>query len=267
MIYLLFIINFLLYIYIFFINRFGFEAAVCGGIPIIQTIQTSFSSDTITSVKGIMNGTTNFILSSMEKNLERGYEDILKEAQQLGYAEADPTADVEGYDVQAKIFILTYLSLGFKLNSPSDILTWGISSINSKDFLIASSFFNSTIRLLALSSITSQNIGGIFVAPFLVSKSSSAFSNVNGPDNMVQIKSSNLNLTTLSGPGAGRFPTAHSVLNDLQRISNNTVSINPLQCGVDEVYGEEIKQVEVLSDSLVFNYLVRFIQQDSNIAK
>jgi homoserine dehydrogenase len=91
--------------------RFAFEAAVCGGIPIIHTLHNDFVSDNITKVMGIMNGTTNFMLCKMEDE-GAGYEQALIEAQSLGFAEADPTADVEGHDVQAKIALLTKLAFG-----------------------------------------------------------------------------------------------------------------------------------------------------------
>ena len=92
--------------HVFFCNyRFGYEAAVCGGIPIINTLQTDFLSDQITKIMGIMNGTTNFMLCKMEDE-GADYGAVLREAQSLGFAEADPTADVEGHDVQAKIALL-----------------------------------------------------------------------------------------------------------------------------------------------------------------
>lgn len=86
-------------------SRFCYEAAVCGGIPIINTLQTDFQADSITRIMGIMNGTTNFMLCKMEDE-GADYADVLKQAQKLGFAEADPTADVEGHDVQAKIALL-----------------------------------------------------------------------------------------------------------------------------------------------------------------
>ena len=91
---------------------FAYEAAVCGGIPIIHTLQTSFLSDSIDSICGIMNGTTNYILTRMENDANCSYFHALEEAQGLGFAEADPTADVQGLDVRAKIAILAKLGFG-----------------------------------------------------------------------------------------------------------------------------------------------------------
>ena len=108
---------------------FNFEASVCGGIPIIHTLQTDFLADNIKKIQGIMNGTTNFMLSKMEDE-GSDYDIVLKEAQDLGFAEADPTADVEGHDVQAKIALLAKLAFGQAVSFET-IPTTGISKLSS----------------------------------------------------------------------------------------------------------------------------------------
>ena len=194
---------------------FNYEAAVCGGIPIIHTLQTDFLSDRISKVMGIMNGTTNFMLCKMEDEGAE-YEAALSEAQALGYAEADPTADVEGHDVQAKIALLTKLAFG-KTVPFETIPTTGISKIGKVDFEYARSL-KSTIKLLGTASSNADGSLAVFVSPTIVPLSS-PLSSAKGPGNMVLINSDNLTCSTFAGPGAGRFPTANSVLNDLIRLS------------------------------------------------
>eukprot|EP00428_Durinskia_dybowskii_P065922 CAMPEP_0170385054 /NCGR_PEP_ID=MMETSP0117_2-20130122/16316_1 /TAXON_ID=400756 /ORGANISM="Durinskia baltica, Strain CSIRO CS-38" /LENGTH=442 /DNA_ID=CAMNT_0010640823 /DNA_START=115 /DNA_END=1443 /DNA_ORIENTATION=+ len=201
--------------------QFGYEAAVCGGIPIINTLQTDFLSDQITKIMGIMNGTTNFMLCKMEDE-GADYGTVLREAQSLGFAEADPTADVEGHDVQAKIALLAKLAFGKSIPIAS-VPTTGISQITSADFAFAK-MLNSTIKLLGTAILLPAVTRGdqarlsVFVSPTLVCKSS-PLANAKGPGNAVLINSDNMGVSTLSGPGAGRYPTANSVLNDLIRIS------------------------------------------------
>lgn len=199
----------------FFFLRFAYEAAVCGGIPIIHTLQSDFVADQITKVMGIMNGTTNFMLCKMEDE-GADYGDVLKEAQRLGFAEADPTADVEGHDVQAKIALLAKLAFGKSIEVPS-IPTTGISKITSADFEYAK-LLKSTIKLLGTSVLNADGSIAVFVSPTLVPLSS-PFASAKGPGNMVVVNSENMGASTFGGPGAGRFPTANSVVNDIVRLS------------------------------------------------
>lgn len=194
--------------------KFCYEAAVCGGIPVIHALHSDFLGDDITQVMGIMNGTTNFMLCKMEDD-GADYGDVLKEAQALGFAEADPTADVEGYDVQAKISILAKLSYG-KTIDVTTVPIKGISSITSVDFEYAA-LLNSSIKLLGAASKNPDGSIAVYVSPMVVPKSS-PFATAKGPGNMVVINSSNNTQSTLAGPGAGRYPTANSVVNDLVRL-------------------------------------------------
>eukprot|EP00612_Vaucheria_litorea_P006515 CAMPEP_0171474450 /NCGR_PEP_ID=MMETSP0946-20130122/2433_1 /TAXON_ID=109269 /ORGANISM="Vaucheria litorea, Strain CCMP2940" /LENGTH=439 /DNA_ID=CAMNT_0012004385 /DNA_START=81 /DNA_END=1400 /DNA_ORIENTATION=+ len=196
--------------------EFGYEAAVCGGIPIINALQNDYFGDNITKICGIMNGTTNFMLSKMESE-GAAYEDVLKEAQDLGYAEADPTADVEGHDVQAKIALLTKLAFGATV-PVSSVPCQGISKLTSIDFEFAK-MMKSTIKLLgtAILSPDKQKLS-VFVSPVIVPLSS-LIAGTRGASNIILINSKNLDTSSYSGPGAGRFPTANSVVSDVVRLS------------------------------------------------
>jgi len=197
---------------------FRYEASVCGGIPIIATLQTSYPADTITSLTGIFNGTTNFILSKMESG--GSYASILKEAQDMGYAEADPTADVEGHDARAKALILSRLAFGVGMTI-NDIPTAGITSVSSIDFEYAK-LMGMTIRLLGVAR-RNRNLEefdgplSVSVSPHLVPVGS-VFGQTYGGNNAVVIRSKNLGTSTYTGPGAGRFETANSVVADIVRI-------------------------------------------------
>eukprot|EP00392_Amoebophrya_sp_AT5.2_P011007 g11082.t1 len=195
---------------------FGYEAAVCGGIPIINALQTDFVADDVLAVSGIMNGTTNFILSKME--LEgAAYKDVLKEAQELGYAEADPTADVEGYDARDKIGIIAKLAFGATL---TNIPCKGISQLEKTDFDAAKTLLKSTIKLLtSCKKVDEDGDSGnkkisCFVFPHLV-PDTHPIASCRGPTNLCTVTSRNLGDSVLVGPGAGRYPTANSVMNDL----------------------------------------------------
>jgi len=206
--------------------KFSYEAAVCGGIPVIHTLQTDFVADNITKIMGIMNGTTNFMLSKMEDE-GADYGIVLAEAQRLGFAEADPTADVEGHDVQAKIALLTKLAFGTTV-SVATIPTTGISKLSKIDFEYAKSL-KSTIKLLGTANLNTDGSLAVFVSPTVVPLTN-PLSGAKGPGNMVLVNSENMNSSTFAGPGAGRFPTANSVVNDLIRLSQGkTLTPFPLQ--------------------------------------
>ena len=140
----------------------------------------------------------------------------MKQAQALGYAEADPTADVEGFDVQAKIAILAKLSFG-KTVEVDKIPAKGISKVTAVDFEYAK-IMRSTIKLIGAASMNANGSLAVYVSPTIIPHSS-PFSGAKGPGNMCVVKSENMNMTTFAGPGAGRFPTANSVVNDLLRLA------------------------------------------------
>eukprot|EP00638_Chattonella_subsalsa_P005384 CAMPEP_0117752042 /NCGR_PEP_ID=MMETSP0947-20121206/11368_1 /TAXON_ID=44440 /ORGANISM="Chattonella subsalsa, Strain CCMP2191" /LENGTH=423 /DNA_ID=CAMNT_0005570605 /DNA_START=130 /DNA_END=1401 /DNA_ORIENTATION=- len=194
--------------------KFGYEAAVCGGIPIINALQQDYLGDSISKVMGIMNGTTNFMLTKMESE-GADYAEVLKEAQDLGYAEADPTADVEGHDVQAKIALVAKLAYGVTVPITA-IPCSGISSIGSVDFQYAKQM-NCTIKLAG---VAAKSPGGdklsVYVSP-VVCPQTHPLASARMATNIVEITSANMGSTSYVGPGAGRFPTANSVVNDIVR--------------------------------------------------
>ena len=190
---------------------FGYEAAVCGGIPIIHSLQKDFIADEITQISGIINGTTNYILSKMEHNPQISFSQVLQEAQDLGYAEANPSADVDGYDVRSKISILTRLAMG-KLVDENSISPMGITKIEQIDFQYAN-LLNCTIKMIGTAKLIDNKVD-VIVSPMLIPKSH-LFSNITGAKNIIEINSTNLNSTILMGEGAGRLPTANSVVSDI----------------------------------------------------
>lgn len=192
--------------------KFLCEAAVAGGIPIINTMHETYAPENVTQIRGILNGTTNFMLSAMAKD-GCDYDDILCEAQRLGFAEANPTADVEGHDAQNKIQILTKLAFG-KHVPLDNIPTTGISSITATDFSYAA-MLKSTIKLLGVAMrLPDEDKISVFVSPAIVPLTT-VIGNVNGATNIVSITSDNLVEAAYVGQGAGRFPTANSVVQDI----------------------------------------------------
>jgi len=209
------------------------EAAVCGGIPIIEPLKRSLKSNHIKKMIGIINGTTNFILSKMT-NEKADYKETLELSQKLGYAEFDPTADVEGHDAADKISILSELAFGGKINRES-INTDGISKINLKDIEYANKL-GFEIKLLALSERFNTNTSdslalNIWVGPSLIPKSH-PLSTVDGVNNALLIEAEPLGEIMLYGPGAGSGPTAASVVSDILNLHANSLknnsSIDPL---------------------------------------
>lgn len=190
--------------------NFMFGASVGGGIPIIRPLNTCLTADEIEEITGILNGTTNYMLTRMA-NEGVSFEEVLKEAQAKGYAEADPTADVEGIDPCRKIAILTSL-VCHKQVSYEDIYTEGITKITAEDFAYAGKLGRS-IKLLA----SSKHVGekyACMVAPFMLSKSH-PLCNVNDVFNSVFVRGNVLGDAMFYGSGAGKLPTASAVVADI----------------------------------------------------
>lgn len=190
--------------------NFLFEAAVGGGIPIIRPLNSSLTADDITEITGILNGTTNYILTEMA---EKGsaFEDVLKVAQEKGYAERNPEADVEGYDACRKIAILTSLVTGSQVDY-EDIHTEGITKITTEDFKYAKAL-NASIKLLG----TSKKDGDTFysmVAPVMIGENHPLI-NVNGVFNGIFAHGNVLDDVMFYGRGAGKLPTASAVVSDV----------------------------------------------------
>ena len=187
-----------------------FEASVGGGIPVIRPMCNDLSSNNITEISGILNGTTNYILTKMHTD-GADFNDVLRDAQRKGYAEANPAADVEGLDAARKIVILAALAFG-KAVSPSDILTEGITSISREDVELAAEM-GYTIKLIG----HSKKIDGkilCMVSPRLVSFAS-PIASINDVFNGILLEGDMVGSVMFYGPGAGKLPTASAVCADI----------------------------------------------------
>ena len=188
----------------------AFEAAVAGGIPIIKAIREGLSANRIDWVAGIINGTGNFILTEMAEK-GRDFDDVLKEAQELGYAEADPTFDVEGIDAAHKLTILASIAFGIPLQFPK-IYTEGITKITREDVSYAEEL-GYRIKHLGVTRQTENGVE-LRVHPTLIPESR-LIANVNGVMNAVMVQSDAVGPTLYYGPGAGSEPTASAVVADV----------------------------------------------------
>lgn len=192
-----------------------YEASVGGAVPIVRAIRHSLMGDKIISIRGVLNGTTNFILDEMTTN-GKAYEDALKEAQELGFAEADPTADVGGFDPAAKIAILASLAFGRDIKQ-SDVDTTGITNITQGDIIKAKN--NKKIYKLVATTVRNNEDITLKVEPTLVDEDS-AFGKLKGSENAVEVISEYSTTLTFFGPGAGGDPTASAVLADIIEIAS-----------------------------------------------
>ena len=190
--------------------NFMFEASVGGGIPIIRPLNQSLTADEITKITGILNGTTNYILTKMDKEGST-YEETLKEAQELGYAERNPEADVEGFDACRKIAILTSLAYGSTVKF-EEIRTEGITKITTKDFKYADKL-GYVVKLLATSCKENDKVYAI-TAPFMINSTHPLY-NVNDVLNGIYIHGNVIGNVMFFGAGAGKLPTASAVVADV----------------------------------------------------
>jgi homoserine dehydrogenase len=195
----------------------NFEAAVGGGIPVIKVLREGLAGNAISRVYGILNGTCNYILTRMEQE-GLSFEECLKDAQRLGYAEADPTFDIEGYDTAQKLAILASIAFGTKVESDA-VYVEGISSITSAD-LAAADELGYRIKLLGVAVKTDTGIEQR-VHPTMVPKDS-AIAQVMGVTNAVTIDAEGFPPITLVGPGAGGAATASAVVADIGDIARGT---------------------------------------------
>ena len=191
--------------------NFLFEASCGGGIPIIRALNGSLTADEVDEITGILNGTTNYMMYKMATE-GSDFDVVLKEAQQKGYAEADPTADVEGYDACRKIAILSSLAYGKFLNY-EDVYTEGITKITPEDMVYAEEL-GMTIKLLGTSRKLGEDTFTALVAPFLVGQKSPLYS-VNDVFNAVFVHGNMLGDAMFYGSGAGKLPTASAVVADV----------------------------------------------------
>ncbi|NCC87049.1 MAG: homoserine dehydrogenase [Clostridia bacterium] len=197
--------------------NFLFEASVGGGIPIIRPISQCLAANEIEEIAGILNGTTNFILAKMIKD-NMSFEDALKLAQDNGYAEKDPTADIEGFDACRKICILSSLCFGNHVY-PKNVHTEGITKITLADIAYSQNF-GSVIKLIATAKKLDNNQIYALVSPAIVNKSSQ-LAGVDDVFNAVLIKGDATGDVVFYGKGAGKLPTASAVIADVIDCSNN----------------------------------------------
>lgn len=196
--------------------NFLFEASVGGGIPIIRPMYRCLMGERIEEITGILNGTTNFILTKMDKEGE-SFENALKEAQNLGYAERNPEADVEGHDTCRKIAILTAMATGREVDY-EDIYTEGITRITDIDFKYAEKM-GTSIKLFGTSRIKDGKVNA-FVAPVMIQKNNPLYS-VNDVFNGIMVKGNMLGVSMFYGSGAGKLPTASAVVADIIEAAQN----------------------------------------------
>lgn len=191
-----------------------YEAAIAGGIPIIMPIKTILAGNKINKIQAILNGTTNYILTKMDVD-GASYENVLKEAQELGYAETDPTGDVEGFDAAYKITTLATLAFKKRVKL-ENVYREGITKIRKEDMAQANEF-GYKIKLIANASIDNEGNADVRVHPMLISKDTT-LAHINYVTNAVAMSGHPIGDIVLSGPGAGEFPTASSVVGDILAI-------------------------------------------------
>ena len=191
-----------------------YEAAIAGGIPIIMPIKTILAGNKITKIQAILNGTTNYILTKMDVD-GASYEDVLKEAQELGYAETNPTGDVEGFDAAYKLTTLATLAFKKRVKL-ENVYREGITKIRKEDMAQANEF-GYKIKLIANASIDEEGHADVRVHPMLISKDTT-LAHINYVTNAVAMSGHPIGDIVLSGPGAGEFPTASSVVGDILAI-------------------------------------------------
>lgn len=200
---------------------FYLEGSVAGGIPIVAAIKESLAANHIRQVMGIVNGTTNYILTKMTEE-GAGFDDVLREAQEKGYAETDPTSDVDGWDAQYKIAILASMAFNSRVHV-DDVSAQGIRGVSARDIAVAREL-GYRIKLVA---VAQQNDGGetmqVRVHPALL-PTSHPLANVNGVFNAVLVRGNAVGEVMFYGPGAGSMPTGSAVVGDLVAIGRNLLA-------------------------------------------
>ncbi len=191
-----------------------YEAAIAGGIPLIMPMKTIMAGNKISKVRGILNGTTNYILTKMDID-GASYEDVLKEAQELGYAETDPTGDVEGYDAMYKITTLSTIAFGKRIKL-DNVYREGITKVRAEDMQKANEL-GYKIKLVAIGNLDKNGKADVRVHPMLVQKTT-PLAHVDYVTNTVNLDGYPMGNISFTGPGAGEFPTASSVVGDIINI-------------------------------------------------
>lgn len=253
-----------------------YEAAVCGSVPVIRNLEEYYDNDLLSSVSGIINGSTNYILTKMKEE-QLSYDTALKQAQELGFAESDPTLDVEGIDAVNKLTIVLKHAYGIS-EIPEDILYNGITHIHERDIAFAGEK-GYNIKLVAQSVQVDQGKVAAFVLPTFVAKDSQLY-NVRNEFNGVLIGSKLADEQFLYGKGAGRYPTSSAVLSDIaalrydykyeykkSELGISNVLTNEVFLKVyvsfeswDTIDKEDFAEIEQVYKSTTRNYVVGVVQ-------
>lgn len=226
--------------------NFLFEASVGGGIPLIRPLSHALAGEKILEISGILNGTTNYILTKMSREGQT-FEQALRKAQELGYAERNPEADVEGHDTCRKISILTALATEKEVNYEA-VYTEGISRITDTDFKYAA-MMGTSVKLFGKSRMTDDK-ATVFVCPVMVSQDHPLYS-VNDVFNAVMVKGNMVDNVMFYGSGAGKLPTASAVVADIMEAAVNMTRNVPFG------WTEEKQDLAPLNDNQ-FRYFIRF---------
>jgi homoserine dehydrogenase len=229
--------------------------SVGGATPIVRELQKGYAADPIKEIKGIVNGTCNYILSEMEKM--QPYEKVLKKAQKLGYAEADPSADVDGHDSVNKIVLLIWLAYGVKID-PKNVVVEGITRITAEDIKYLE-YLNKKVRLIAYARKDGDKIL-TFVLPILIPAGDRLCIEA-GVTNVVSVKSKYAGLKVLTGQGAGPWPTGSTVVNEIVDV------VHALEQGGHSINapwgtGEFKKASTIPLDKIKFRHTLRFMVKD-----
>ena len=225
--------------------NFLFEASVGGGIPLLRPLTQSLAGEKIEEISGILNGTTNYILTKMAREGQT-FEEALKKAQELGYAERNPEADVEGYDTCRKITILTALATGKEVNY-EEVPTEGITKITDTDFKYAKKM-GTSIKLFGTSRMEDDK-ASVYVCPMMVGQDHPLFA-VNDVYNAVMVKGNTLGTVMFYGSGAGKLPTASAVVSDIVEISGH------MNDNIPTGWTEEKQPVAPMGE-VTFSYFIR----------
>jgi len=193
-----------------------YEAAVGGSIPIIRTLEEYYNNDTLTQIDGILNGTTNYILTKI-LNEQKSYQEVLEEAQQFGFAESNPISDVQAFDPKYKLTILLAHAFGI-LAKPEQIFNYGIEQLNEYDVRFAKQRYYE-IKLIASAAVNNGNIRAFVLPKFI--RPNDSFYTVKNEFNAVQVSAAFSDKQLLTGKGAGSFPTAAAVLSDISALRYN----------------------------------------------
>lgn len=224
-----------------------FEASVGGGIPIIRPLNQCLAANEIGGITGILNGTTNYILTQMIKS-GQSFEEALKDAQDLGYAERNPSADVDGHDACRKICILTSLATGKKIEYKK-VYTEGITAITLRDVEYAGKF-GSVIKLIGMSRVADNGSVTVMVAPMIIS-AGHPLATVEGVNNAIMVDGNAIGSAMFYGPGAGKLPTASAVVADVIDIAKTHKTENRL------LWVKADGEVIAPQDEAEFKYFVR----------